>query len=224
MNIIQSASPNCDARPNDLNIDMLILHYTGMKSGQEALERMCNEDAEVSAHYMVEEDGQIFQLVPEEKRAWHAGVSFWRGKKNINARSIGIEIVNPGHEFGYHSFPDVQIQNVIKLCQAILARHPIPAHNVVAHSDIAPKRKEDPGELFPWQELSTNGIGLWTSAFNHAPSRTIKDDLRKFGYETDDLSKTLMAFERHFHTEALIKPDPKKTHARLMALLDLTTK
>jgi len=163
MNIIEKLSPNCDSRDGQA-IDMLVLHYTGMKSMQEALSRLCDPAAEVSAHYMVDEDGTVYRLVPEEMRAWHAGkapLTTWRGYTNVNQRSIGIEIVNPGHEFGYRPFPKVQMESVAQLCKEILARHKIPARNVVAHSDIAPSRKEDPGEKFPWKDLAEKGIGLW---------------------------------------------------------------
>jgi len=192
MTIIQNPSPNFDERQKDTPIDMLILHYTGMKTGKEALMRMCDAKAEVSAHYMVEEDGRIFQLVKEDKRAWHAGVAYWRGHTNINARSIGIEIVNPGHEWGYRSFPEVQINAVITLCQAILKRHHIPPRNVIGHSDVAPARKEDPGELFPWEKLAKNNIGIW-------PDDTQKSyDLKNFGYKTNTEKADIMAFQRHF--------------------------
>jgi N-acetylmuramoyl-L-alanine amidase len=223
MNILHRPSPNFDNRPEGTDIDMLVLHYTGMKSAELALERLCDETAKVSAHYMIDEQGTVFQMVEEDKRAWHAGVSFWRGHTDINARSIGIEIVNQGHEFGYRPFPDIQIESVIELCQLILARHPIPKRNVVGHSDIAPTRKEDPGELFPWQYLASHGIGLWTSDVNACPVDSIQDQLNQFGYDTKDLGKSLIAFERHFHTEALTTPNPNKTQSRLMALLDLIT-
>jgi N-acetylmuramoyl-L-alanine amidase len=160
MQIIQNPSPNCNARDGH-EIDMLVLHYTGMKSGANALDRMCDPTAEVSAHYMIEEDGRIFQLVDEEMRAWHAGKSYWRGHTNINQRSIGVELVNPGHELGYRDFPEVQIQSAIALCRNIVKRHAIPARNVVGHSDIAPARKEDPGELFDWKRLAKKKIGVW---------------------------------------------------------------
>ena len=147
MDILQTPSPNFNSRDGQA-VDMLVLHYTGMKSGTSALDRMCEAAAEVSAHYMVEEDGRIFQMVDENMRAWHAGRSYWRGHSNINQRSIGIEIANPGHRFGYRPFPEAQMQSVTLLCQDILTRHAIPARNVVGHSDIAPTRKKDPGELF----------------------------------------------------------------------------
>ena len=153
-------SPNYDSR-GGASVDMLVLHYTGMPTAEDAIVRLCDTNARVSAHYVVDEDGLVFQLVEEQYRAWHAGVSGWRGNTNINARSIGIEIVNPGHEFGYRPFPAVQMQAVTALCKAVLGRHSIPARNVVGHSDIAPERKEDPGELFDWVRLAREGIGLW---------------------------------------------------------------
>ena len=160
LEIIQAPSANFNERLHPL--DMLVLHYTGMKDGPSALARM-QEDKEprVSAHYMVEEDGRVFALVPEEKRAWQAGRSWWRGEEDLNSRSIGIEIVNPGHEWGYRPFPEAQIEAVLELCKGILSRWPIPQNRIVAHSDIAPDRKEDPGELFPWKRFAEAGIGLW---------------------------------------------------------------
>lgn len=159
MKISQAESPNQDDRKSP--IDMLVLHYTGMETGQAALDRMRSDEAKVSAHYMIEEDGRIFQLVDEVKRAWHAGISSWNGVTDINSASIGIEIVNGGHDFGLPDFPDDQIDAVISLSKTILARHDIPPFNIVGHSDIAPGRKQDPGEKFPWQKLSIVGIGHW---------------------------------------------------------------
>jgi N-acetylmuramoyl-L-alanine amidase len=140
---------------------MLVLHYTGMKDGPSALERMRDPASKVSAHYMVEEDGTVFSLVDEGKRAWQAGRSWWQGQEDLNSRSIGIEIVNGGHEYGLPPFPDLQIDVVTELCKGILSRWPIPQSRIVAHSDIAPDRKEDPGERFPWKRLADSGIGLW---------------------------------------------------------------
>src|SRR5690606_13476973 len=144
--IIEQPSPNHDERPPGQAIDQLLLHYTGMRSGAAALERLGDPAAKASAHYLVEEDGRIFQLVSESRRAWHAGASCWQGASDINARSLGIEIVNPGHEFGYRPFPPQQMAAVKLLALDILARHPIPAARVLGHSDVAPLRKEDPGE------------------------------------------------------------------------------
>jgi N-acetylmuramoyl-L-alanine amidase len=152
-------SPNHDARAAP--IDILLLHYTGMRSGEAACARLTEPAAKVSCHYLVYEDGRIDQLVPEALCAWHAGVSSWKGETDINARSIGIEIVNPGHEFGYRDFPEAQIGAVIALCRDILRRHDIPSERVLGHSDVAPARKQDPGERFPWARLAASGIGLW---------------------------------------------------------------
>lgn len=157
-------SPNFNARRHAL--DMLVLHYTGMESGEAALQRMCDPAAEVSAHYMVWEDGRITQLVEEDKRAWHAGVASWQGQQDLNSRSIGIEIVNGGHDFrapdgGLPPYPRPQIHAVLDLVHDILGRHAIPATRILGHSDIAPLRKQDPGEHFPWERLARAGISLW---------------------------------------------------------------
>ncbi|MCP4394683.1 MAG: N-acetylmuramoyl-L-alanine amidase [Alphaproteobacteria bacterium] len=203
MHIEFSPSPNFNDRGAGAAIDMLVMHYTGMKTAEEALQRMCSKESQVSAHYMVDEDGAIYQLVDEDKRAWHAGVSFWRGETDINSHSIGIEIVNPGHEFGYREFPDVQMQSVIWLSQQILERHPIPARNVVAHSDIAPTRKQDPGELFNWQMLADNGVGLWVVdegevSAQGAASNDEKAMLANIGYDVFDFAAAADAFHLHF--------------------------
>lgn len=202
MELIQHPSPNFDDRPNDVIVDLLVLHYTGMETGAAALDRMCDPAAEVSAHYMVEEDGKVFQLVNETKRAWHAGKSYWRGRSGLNACSIGIEIVNPGHEFGYRAFPQIQMDAVKDLCISIMGRHMIPARNVVGHSDIAPSRKEDPGELFDWPFLAEAGVGLWPFFVSDSPtSFDVPTALQRYGYTgaPDDL----IAFKRHFCPERL---------------------
>jgi N-acetylmuramoyl-L-alanine amidase len=175
---------------------MLVIHYTGMRSAEAALERMCDPAAEVSAHYMIDEAGKVFALVEEEKRAWHAGASFWRGESAINSRSIGIELVNPGHEFGYRPFPEAQMAALIELAKGILTRWPIPARNVVGHSDVAPRRKQDPGELFDWRRLAENGIGLWPEPGEGEGDAAAL--LAAHGYEIEDLTATLTAFQRHF--------------------------
>jgi N-acetylmuramoyl-L-alanine amidase len=149
--------PKAPARP-----DLIVLHYTGMKSADSALSRLTVRDSEVSSHYLVYEDGSIVQLVPEKRRAWHAGVSSWHGETDINSRSIGIEIAHPGHEFGYPPFPRRQIDAVIALCRDIMRRQRIGPDGIVAHSDIAPSRKQDPGEKFPWSRLAKAGVGVWT--------------------------------------------------------------
>jgi N-acetylmuramoyl-L-alanine amidase len=161
MSLVQRPSPNFDDRPADGRVTILVLHYTGMKTGEEAMVRLTDPASRVSSHYTVEEDGRVFQHVAEGKRAWHAGVSYWRGEANVNARSIGVEIVNPGHEFGLRPYPEAQIAAVISLSKGILARHPIAPFGVVGHSDVAPMRKDDPGEMFPWKRLARAGIGFW---------------------------------------------------------------
>lgn len=201
--MLQISSPNFDSR-GEQAIDMLVLHYTGMKTAQAALDRMCcDTEAKVSAHYMVDEYGKIFQLVDEKMRAWHAGISYWRGNTNINQRSIGIEIANKGHEFGYTEFPKVQMEAVASLCLDIINRHNIQAQNVVGHSDIAPTRKQDPGELFDWKFLAKKGVGLFpnVASSTHYPPYT----LHQYGYDTSNLPKAIAAFQRHFRPNNISK-------------------
>jgi N-acetylmuramoyl-L-alanine amidase len=200
LKLVSCPSPNHDARPDSGVVDILVLHYTGMKTAEEALARLCDPAARVSAHYTVGRDGRVYAHVPEERRAWHAGVSWWAGETNVNARSIGIELVNPGHEFGYEPFPDAQIAALIDLAQGILSRHPIPPARVVGHSDVAPARKEDPGELFPWSRLAEFGIGLWPAC---AAREAGTAELARYGYgippHTDvPLEAVITAFQRHF--------------------------
>ncbi|WP_286828078.1 MULTISPECIES: N-acetylmuramoyl-L-alanine amidase [Kordiimonas] len=164
MKVIEHPSPNWNERPGGQSPDMVVIHYTGMRTGTEALERLCDPKAEVSAHYLIEEDGRIFRMVPDDKRAWHAGVSSWQGRENLNHYSIGIELVNPGHEFGYREFPGRQISSLLDLLTDLKKRHTIPVAHFIGHSDIAPDRKTDPGELFPWKLLAKNGFGLWSDA------------------------------------------------------------
>ncbi len=154
-------SPNHGPRPSPGRVDLLILHYTGMTTAAAALDRLCDQASEVSAHYLVEEDGTVWQLVDEARRAWHAGRAFWAGATNINDRSIGIELANHGHEHGYRPFPEAQLAALETLAHAILARHRIAPERVLGHSDVAPERKQDPGELFPWERFAEAGIGLW---------------------------------------------------------------
>src|SRR5690242_11891926 len=195
---------------------MLILHYTGMQSAQDAINRLREPVAHVSSHYLVDEDGSVLRLVPEDMRAWHAGVSHWRGHTGLNDRSIGIEIVNPGHEWGYRDFPVLQLAAVCDLCLAILSRHPIPARNVLAHSDVAPDRKEDPGELFPWQDFARNGVGLWPEHDGADGMTDVRGALAEIGYRVDlDLSIVLRAFQRHWRPEAITGEADPGTLARL---------
>lgn len=158
-------SPNHGERAGGAAPDLLLLHYTGMPDVEGALARLCDPAAEVSAHYLVAENGHVVQLVPEARRAWHAGVSAWAGERDINSRSIGIEIAHPGHDGAgggpLAPYPDAQIAALIRLCTDLVARHAIPAQRVLAHSDVAPLRKADPGESFPWERLAQAGIGHW---------------------------------------------------------------
>ena len=212
------ASPNHDARA--ARIDILLLHYTGMTTEEEALARLVDPEAKVASHYFVYEDGRVVQLVPEARRAWHAGASSWKGATDINSRSIGIEIANPGHEFGYRDFPHPQIEGTIALCRDILARHNIPRERVLAHSDVAPARKNDPGEKFPWAWLAAEGIGLWVEPAPIVEGRVLAKNnrgvevedlqirLARFGYAAevtrlyDDLTESVVtAFQRHFRPE-----------------------
>ena len=172
MKIVDQPSPNFDARDGQA-VDILLMHYTGMRSAQEAIDRLRDPSAKVSAHYVIDEDGTVHRLVAEEKRAWHAGVSYWAGSREINRRSIGFEIVNPGHEYGYRAFPKPQMEAVRDLAREVLARHPIPPQRVIGHSDVAPLRKEDPGELFDWRWLAGEGVGLWPVPLNCAWSDAV---------------------------------------------------
>ncbi len=198
--IAQRLSPNYDERPDGVAIDMLVLHYTGMRSAEAALARLTDPMAKVSAHWLIDEDGAILSLVPEAMRAWHAGLSFWRGAAGVNDRSIGIELVNPGHEFGYRPFPERQMAALIELATDIIARHAIPARNIVGHADVAPRRKMDPGELFDWRRLANTGVGLWPEeADDCIPEPDLmRGLLGTIGYETEDMFATLKAFQRHF--------------------------
>jgi N-acetylmuramoyl-L-alanine amidase len=200
MRRLDMPSPNHDDRGGSA-IDMLVLHYTGMTSAKAALERLCDPAAKVSAHYTVDEDGTVYAHVPEARRAWHAGVSSWAGAADVNARSIGIELVNPGHEFGYRDFTDAQIEALITLCHGILLRHPIASARVLGHSDVAPARKEDPGELFPWARLAKAGIGLWPKAI---AGDLGPEALSRYGYDPDaPQDKVITAFQRHFRPKKL---------------------
>ena len=216
--IIESPSPNHGPRPDGTVIDMLVLHYTGMVDAATALDRLTDPDAEVSAHYLLEEDGTAHRLVAEDRRAWHAGVASWRGHSNINDRSIGIELVNPGHEFGYRPFPEPQMAALIALATDILARHPIPARNIVGHSDVAPTRKQDPGELFDWPRLAAAGIGLWP-AETEAENLSVAEALSRYGYHTKALDAAMSAFQRHFRPSRVDGVADAQCARRLAGLL-----
>jgi N-acetylmuramoyl-L-alanine amidase len=234
---IEAPSANFDARTKVP--DMLVLHYTGMQSGEAALAQLRDDTREgkVSAHYMVEEDGRIFRLVPEERRAWHAGRSFWKGEEGLNHASIGIEIVNPGHEFGYRPFPEVQIAAVIALLSDIRSRWQIEDARILGHSDIAPARKVDPGELFPWKQIAEAGHGVWAEA-SAAPGGALAEGeestgvfalqagLTRLGYDCAPTGKfdantreVVSAFQRHWVQSRFDGVADGLTRATLMAVL-----
>lgn len=234
-------SPNFGSRRGGKRPDILLIHYTGMESGQAAEAWLCNQASEVSSHYLVHEDGAIVQMVRESDRAWHAGRSSWRGETDINSRSIGIEIVNPGHAFGYLDFPDGQIEAVIGLCRGIVARHDIPSERVLGHSDVAPGRKVDPGEKFPWDRLHQAGVGHLVAP---VPIRTgaclcagdsgeqveaFQSMLAIFGYGVEitavfdaTTQAVVEAFQRHFRPErvdAVADPSTVETLHNVLAAL-----
>src|SRR5215472_16863845 len=232
-------SPNHSERKNGMSPDMILLHYTGMRDNEAALRQLCAPQAEVSAHYVVQQDGYIVQLVAEARRAWHAGVSSWAGETDVNSCSIGIEIANPGHDHGYPDFPKRQIAAVTALCRSIMTRHQVPADRVLAHSDVAPNRKQDPGEKFPWKTLADSGVGLWV---NPAPIteggavfvlgesdpaiREMQELLGRYGYDiavsgSYDLATrdVIAAFQRHFRPARVDGVADASTIATLKALL-----
>jgi len=243
LTINEAPSPNFDPRRGPP--DMVLLHYTGMQSAQAAIARLRDPEARVSAHYVIDEDGSILRLVDEERRAWHAGKSWWRGETDINAVSIGIEIVNPGHEFGYRLFPDVQIEAVIALIDDIRTRWSVEDARILGHSDVAPTRKQDPGELFPWKRLAENRQGLWFEPAAEriaalGPALTIGDEglgvhvlqagLHRLGYEplpdgryTDETRVTVEAFQRHWRPSRIDGIADGETRATLMGVLQLAT-
>ncbi|WP_254292289.1 N-acetylmuramoyl-L-alanine amidase [Sphingomonas tagetis] len=221
LNWIDAPSPNFDERK--LPVSIIVLHYTGMKTAEEAIERLRDPKFGVSSHYLVAEDGQIVRLVDEAKRAWHAGKSHWRGVTDVNSASVGIEIVNPGHEFGYRPFPDEQMDSVVRLTADIKQRYGITRGNVVGHSDIAPARKQDPGELFPWGLLARLRLAL------PRPTKGLMDPgwsdagfllaLERFGYEVTDGLAATVAFQRRFRPELIDGTIDAECRMLLLALL-----
>lgn len=236
-------SPNFDSRRAPP--DMLVLHYTGMESAQAAISRLCDPQAKVSAHYVVDEDGSILRLVPEERRAWHAGQGSWQGEADCNAASIGIEIVNPGHDFGYRDFPEPQLAAVVELISDIRSRWTIPNGRIIGHSDLAPARKQDPGELFPWKRLAAEGHGLW---FEPAPERisalgaplgpgddglgviVLRAGLHRLGYALqpggdfdEETRLAVTAFQRHWRPAQVDGVADGETRATLMGVLQLAS-
>jgi N-acetylmuramoyl-L-alanine amidase len=234
MRVIERPSPNFGTRIGRLSVNLLLLHYTGMKSTSEALERLCDPNLEVSTHYLIDDSGRIFCLVDEKNRAWHAGVAFWSGEEDINSLSIGVEIVNPGHEFGYTQFPNIQMMAVEELCRDIIKRYSIPASRILAHSDVAIGRKKDPGELFDWKRLAMNGIGVWpeltsiNSMFEMGTVTQCQKNLKKIGYGLDVTGKfdqhtknTIMAFQRHWLPHLLTGEFDIDTAWRIKNILDV---
>ncbi|SNT61040.1 N-acetylmuramoyl-L-alanine amidase [Tardiphaga sp. 215_C5_N2_1] len=231
-------SPNFGDRNKGLVPDMIVLHYTGMPDPEGAIARLCSAGTDVSAHYIVLEDGRIVQTVPEAKRAWHAGVGFWAGEEDINSCSIGIEIINRGHDWGYPDFPSRQIAAVTALCRGIMLRHDLQPHRVLGHSDVSPSRKKDPGEKFPWHSLANSGVGHWVMPAPIVRGETMKlgtagDDvlalqhaLARYGYgiETDGqynapTMEVVTAFQRHFRPERVDGLVDHSTLTTLQALL-----
>jgi N-acetylmuramoyl-L-alanine amidase len=243
--IVARPSPNFGPRPDDAAIDLLILHYTGMPTAEAALARLTDRAAQVSAHYLIDEDGTVFGLVDEGRRAWHAGVSSWRGRADLNAVSIGIELVNPGHEWGYRAFPPAQLAACAALARDIVARHAIRPWHVLGHSDVAPARKEDPGELFDWALMARRGVGLWPPAAAaggddpadvvapgaHGPAVVaMQAALAEFGYACpaggafdEPTRQVVVAFQRHFRPRAVdgrFDADCRRRLAWLLAQVD----
>jgi N-acetylmuramoyl-L-alanine amidase len=232
-------APNREPRRDGRVADLLVLHYTGMESAEAALDWLTREESKVSCHYLVDEEGRIAQMVRESERAWHAGQSLWAGETDLNSCSIGIEIHNPGHEFGYVEFPDAQMQAVEALCLDILSRHPIRPERVVAHSDIAPGRKRDPGEKFDWARLARAGVGRWVAPAPLGEDQglgpgdegpdvlKLQQDLAALGYGIEltstygtGLEKVVEAFQRHFRQERVngyADASTRDTLARLIA-------
>lgn len=221
MTTIETPSPNFDERA--LPVSMIVLHYTGMPDADAAIARLTDPEAKVSAHYLVAEDGTVLRMVAEDKRAWHAGRSHWRHIDDVNSASIGIEIVNPGHEWGYRPFPDEQIEAVVRLVSDIKERHAITRGNIVGHSDIAPARKRDPGELFPWGTLARLRLAL------PRPTKNLMDPcwteagfllaLERFGYDVGEKMAAIMAFQRRFRPELIDGEIDAECRMILLALL-----
>ena len=218
--MIVRPSPNFDIRRHP--VSMLVLHYTGMQSAAEALDRLTDAQAKVSAHWVVAEDGQIISLVDESSRAWHAGKAWWRGITDVNSASIGIEIVNPGHEFGYRPFPAEQMAAVEELVAAAVARFGIDPSNVVGHSDVAPARKDDPGELFDWPRLARAGLAVAVPAGGFDPNWTDAGTfaaLQRYGYDVTEPRTAVIAFQRRFRPANIDGSIDAETRAILRGLL-----
>lgn len=218
--MIDCMSPNFDGRAQA--ISMIVLHYTGMQSGDAAIAWLANPESKVSAHYVVAEDGQVVRMVDEVNRAWHAGRSFWRGITDVNSASVGIEIVNPGHEFGYRPFPAAQMDAVEVLVAGIAARHRVAPGMVVGHSDIAPVRKQDPGELFDWPRLARAGLALTIPDAGFDPrwnDTGVIAALGRFGYDVSDARAAVVAFQRRFRPANIDGTIDAETRGLLFGLL-----
>jgi len=221
--MITLETPNFNDRKTNV-IDMIVLHYTGTESLNDAITRLCRKKYEVSAHYLVACNGDIYQMVAEEYRAWHAGVSYWRGETDINSRSIGIEIDNKGHDYGYNDYPDIQIASVVGLCKNLIEKYGIFPLNIVGHSDIAPTRKKDPGEKFPWHLLAMNGIGIYPEI---ATEVVIPDDfdyikaLNAIGYDISDVDATVTAFKRRYVQDDVTAEMTSVTKQKIFALYQI---
>ncbi len=219
--MIELPSPNFDTRR--LPITMIVLHYTGVADAASAAMRLTDPDAKVSAHYLIDEDGSVTRLVDEERRAWHAGKAHWRGIDDVNSASIGIELVNPGHEFGYRPFAEAQIDALVPLMADIVDRRAVTRGNIVGHSDIAPTRKQDPGELFPWYRLARLRLAL-PRPTKHLVDPAWTDSgfllaLERFGYDVTDRLAAVVAFQRRFRPELLDGTIDGECRAILLALL-----
>ncbi|RMF09253.1 MAG: N-acetylmuramoyl-L-alanine amidase [Alphaproteobacteria bacterium] len=244
MRMISAPSPNFDERAAGKSVDMVVLHYTGMESMAAALARMLDVNAKVSAHYMIDKDGSLYRLVDETHRAWHAGVSYWAGERDINSISIGIELVNPGHAYpgyagGYRPFPEAQMATLEALLGEVMARHRILPSRVLGHSDVAPARKKDPGELFDWERLAAAGLAEMPQAADPAPGpdlapgatgeavSRLQAALARFGYDIAETGRydepttlVVAAFQRHYRRARVDGIADGETRGRLIALLD----
>jgi N-acetylmuramoyl-L-alanine amidase len=215
-------SPNWNERAEA--ISMVVLHYTEMESPEAAIARMCDPAAEVSAHYLIKEDGEVIRLVPEEKRAWHAGVSYWRGHTDVNGKSIGIELDHPGHALGYREFSEAQFEALVPLVARMVRRYDIPRANVVGHSDVAPARKIDPGELFPWDRLAEYKLCLPRPEKLELGDPFDNDGafylaLERFGYDIADGRRAVEAFQRRWRPEKIDGEIDGQVRAILFQLL-----
>ena len=213
-------SPNFDKKKRSKSlIKIIVIHYTGMQSGRESLSRLCNPKSKVSSHFVISQNGRVYRLVQDNQIAWHAGKSCWGKYKNLNKNSIGIELVNKGHKFGYTNFKKKQLSSLIKICKILIKKYKIKKRNIIGHSDIAPLRKIDPGEKFPWENLAKKNIGIWHNCqpkllkkfrkskfFTRKESTQFIKNLNSIGYcfslkKKSYFNKTLKAFQRHYRKE-----------------------